>query len=543
MSVVVCAFLLSSCGQEVADIPEAPLLSAAEALTELATIEKAIVKKPTDPAKLFEWQNAHLYLRKARYMLNLYELSDGVLEYISEELTKAKQSEQFVSADGRTPLILGEREEAYYSDNDDSFQPFLRYVPRAVRRSNKLPLIVFLHGYSPGLNIINWSHLPKLLKEFAERRGFLLAAPFGRSNTDFQGIGEQDVLNVINEMKKRYRVDDDRIILVGYSMGGMGAWTIGAHYSDLFAGLVIMSGRGDYYFWQDISRDDLPVYKQELIDADFGYSLLTYLKDIPIFSVHGVQDNIISIEEARHMIKAVKRVNPDVEYIELEAGHFIYEDVFGRNDFELWMLERKRVKGSGRAKRPKPFSKMRGPVKKAFLSPFIFVAAGRKADQAKIRRFQAAAVRWYRFAKSPPRMIHESKITEEQLAKQNVFLFGEPEDSDLIRAALAGSVVEVTNDSFVVAGRSFPREGNGMYVVCRSPWNEDKLAVVQCGLPWGRGLPENHTYDFLPDYIIYSSERDDDGSNSALCAGFFDEKWKVAVDRMHMSETTMVGVE
>jgi hypothetical protein len=64
----------------------------------------------------------------------------------------------------------------------------------------------------------------------------------------------------------------------------------------------------------------------------------------------------------------------------------------------------------------------------------------------------------------------------------------------------------------------------------KSPWNPEKLAVVQCGARWGGGLPRNHKYDMLPGYIVYTRETDEDGSNTALCAGFFDARWRMMTE-------------
>ena len=123
--------------------------------------------------------------------------------------------------------------------------------------------------------------------------------------------------------------------------------------------------------------------------------------------------------------------------------------------------------------------------------------------------------------------IEGHKDTAARLADHNVFLFGEPEDSALIREVLRESPVGVEADSYRVGTKRFPRKGNGFWVVRPSPWNADRLAVVQCGEPWGEGVAPNHPYDFLPDYIVYLSDADADGSNTALCAGFFDSQWRV----------------
>jgi hypothetical protein len=49
--------------------------------------------------------------------------------------------------------------------------------------------------------------------------------------------------------------------------------------------------------------------------------------------------------------------------------------------------------------------------------------------------------------------------------------------------------------------------------------------VIQCGIPWGKDCPENHLYDFLPGYIVYTGETDPENpfrANKALAGGFFD---------------------
>ena len=94
--------------------------------------------------------------------------------------------------------------------------------------------------------------------------------------------------------------------------------------------------------------------------------------------------------------------------------------------------------------------------------------------------------------------------------------------------------------SHIVFAGSLPRgseveqaKKSGAKVDARVP-GDGKLAVIQCGLHWGAGLPYNHKYDFLPDYIVYTDERDQDGSNSALCAGFFDKEWALDPGQMYV---------
>jgi poly(3-hydroxybutyrate) depolymerase len=53
---------------------------------------------------------------------------------------------------------------------------------------------------------------------------------------------EEFVLELIEQAKKTWNIDPDRVYMVGHSMGGYGSWTVGAHHADLFAGLAPYAG-------------------------------------------------------------------------------------------------------------------------------------------------------------------------------------------------------------------------------------------------------------------------------------------------------------
>ncbi|MCZ6786444.1 MAG: alpha/beta hydrolase-fold protein [Planctomycetota bacterium] len=53
---------------------------------------------------------------------------------------------------------------------------------------------------------------------------------------------EQFVLELIEAAKRTWKIDPNRVYIVGHSMGGYGSWTIGAHHADLFAGLGPFAG-------------------------------------------------------------------------------------------------------------------------------------------------------------------------------------------------------------------------------------------------------------------------------------------------------------
>ncbi|MHC4223254.1 MAG: hypothetical protein ACYSX0_08170 [Planctomycetota bacterium] len=53
---------------------------------------------------------------------------------------------------------------------------------------------------------------------------------------------EEFLLELIEAAKRTWKIDPDRVYMVGHSMGGFGSWTVGAHHADLFAGLGPYAG-------------------------------------------------------------------------------------------------------------------------------------------------------------------------------------------------------------------------------------------------------------------------------------------------------------
>ncbi|HBC86263.1 MAG TPA: hypothetical protein DCZ94_04840 [Lentisphaeria bacterium] len=567
----------------------------------LKNLEAKQIARPADYDLAKDWDLYQFKLKKIRHILQFYKPSQGMLEAVDAELKQAEVLLKSLEEKTASKLQTGTVEEAYFDDTDGSPQPFIRYLPESYDKNTKYPLIIYLHGYSPYLDIVNWGTMPEGITEMADKVNACIVMPFARGNTDFQGIGEQDVLNVIKQMSKRYNIDEDRILLSGMSMGGMGVWTIGSHYPHLFAGLLVVSGRGDFYFWKKIKPGSLPAYQQWLTDREFAASHLPNLRQLPVWVFHGTDDTLIPVEEARHMKDLLGPGNPLFKYQEIAGGdHWIHEKVFSKAEVIDWIKNIRRknpesfeyvayaqayrlafwldithfeencqptkiqvevkddkvlIKTSGvgelvleRSRMPERIRKFPvvkgndfildesyniknsgtsynwGPVKDDFLKPFMFVNAGMKDSE-----FRQRILEWYMFAKSLPRFKNEKDLTEQDKKSFNLFLYGEPESSPLIEEVLKQARIRITKDEILVGDNKFPREGNGVYLKYNSPWGPNSV-VVQCGIPWGKSCSDNHRYDFLPGYIVYTGEADPNdpfGGNKALMGGFFDKNGKL----------------
>jgi predicted esterase len=125
-----------------------------------------------------------------------------------------------------------------------ALQDYAMHVPTSYDGKTKTPLVVYLHGYT-GLPEEPFRN-PTGLVQAIDAKGWLLASALGRGDHFYQGgtPGDADVMEVIADVSKRYRVDADRIYLMGHSMGGYGTNNVGMHHPDVFAALAPAEGTG-----------------------------------------------------------------------------------------------------------------------------------------------------------------------------------------------------------------------------------------------------------------------------------------------------------
>jgi hypothetical protein len=137
----------------------------------------------------------------------------------------------WTTADG--PVVRG-----YRSKIDGTVQPYGLVVPFKYSdkslRNHRLDL--WMHGRGETLSETNFIFgRTKSLGRITPKNTFVLH-PYGRYSNAFKFAGEIDVLEALEHAKQHYNIDEDRISVRGFSMGGAGCWQFAVHYADrLFA--------------------------------------------------------------------------------------------------------------------------------------------------------------------------------------------------------------------------------------------------------------------------------------------------------------------
>jgi len=320
--------------------------TAQELRTRLTMLERRLEQKqiPADGRNLallkYKIEQGQLFLKKLESE-NGYTYQFGAAEntrsLFDATITRGEVVAEAIG-DAADVLFSQVHERAYIAANDGSAQPYWIFLPRDYTPAKQWPLVVFLHGYSPDITKINpW--LPGTETwQLATDRGFILAVPYGRRNSDFVNIGEDDTLTVTQAVSKQYNADPERTFLLGPSMGGYGVHTVGLHHPDRFAALAPMCARTDFYLWFNLKREEQPAWKQINYDADDPRHLKANAQQLPIFMQHGALDNLVPVEHSRRFYADLKAMGAPAFYREIaDASHYIYFE-YGTYQIALdWM--------------------------------------------------------------------------------------------------------------------------------------------------------------------------------------------------------------
>ncbi len=118
------------------------------------------------------------------------------------------------------------------------------YVPDGIKKnSGKVPLVIAMHGLSG--DPIDQAESTGWAAKAAEK-GFVLISPaYTPPNmmADWAATGEL-VLRLIDYAKATYPIDESRVYLAGYSMGGMASSIIGLKHADKFAAIGVLGANG-----------------------------------------------------------------------------------------------------------------------------------------------------------------------------------------------------------------------------------------------------------------------------------------------------------
>lgn len=249
--------------------------------------------------------DAEVYLKSVELALHHGEFyKKGEEKLATEQLDTAAARIESLSRK-RTPWARakGLVVRGFRSRIDDSPQPYGLVIPERMNLAQKVPLYVWLHGRGDTKTDLHFIRERENSKGQITPSDAIVVHPFGRQCVGFKSAGEIDVLEAIEHVQEHYNIDPDRIVLMGFSMGGAGAWHIGAHYTDRFVAMSPGAGFAETARYVNLKKENYPPeYEQRLWGAYDVPNYARNLFNLKVVAYSGEEDK--QIQAARVMEEA-----------------------------------------------------------------------------------------------------------------------------------------------------------------------------------------------------------------------------------------------
>lgn len=196
----------------------------------------------------------------------------------------------------------------YVSRVDGSIQPYGLVVPEAfdAHDGRDYRLDLWFHGRGEQLSELAFlDERMRRLGEFAPRGAFVLH-PYGRYCNGSRFAGETDAWEALEDVSRRYPIDDRRLVVRGFSLGGAACWHFATHHAWRWAAAAPGAGFSE-------TAEFLKVFQNEEVKPAWWEERLWRLYDstahalnvgmVPLVAYSGQQDR--QIQAARAMEKAM----------------------------------------------------------------------------------------------------------------------------------------------------------------------------------------------------------------------------------------------
>jgi len=221
-------------GVELSDSEKKELLSGLDLLQQ--SVEKLRQRKDTFTVDLLP--DVEIFLRAVKQGVEYRELfSARDVKNATKVLAEGRQrADALLKGEAPWTSQKGLVVRGFRSRIDRTVQPYGLVIPESYSDTGKTRyrLDLWFHGRGErSSESVFIAERMSRVGRFAPQDTIVLH-PYGRYSNAFKFAGEIDVLEALEHARRHYSIDDDRVSVRGFSMGGAGCWQMAVHYPDLF---------------------------------------------------------------------------------------------------------------------------------------------------------------------------------------------------------------------------------------------------------------------------------------------------------------------
>jgi pimeloyl-ACP methyl ester carboxylesterase len=638
-------------GIQIAEEVRAELSSQAAQLgADLNTVREKLGKRP---ALRSRWADAAIFQKSVDWAIRYNEIFKTNEIATAREQLKTGRARLEALNSGVTPWAneTGPTVRGYESRIDGSVQPYGLVVPTSwtPNSGRRWRLDFWFHGRGETLSELAFiQDRSRNLGEFTPPDTFVLHL-YGRYCNGSRFAGETDFWEALADVRRLYPIDEDRMIIRGFSLGGASAWHFTAHYASLWAASAPGAGFSETAeFLNVFQKEKLQPFpwEQKLWRLHDATANASNLRMIPLVAYSGADDS--QIQAARAVEKAMAELGLKLTHlVGPKTGHK-YEPVTkaelnrridllanrGRNrsprDLSFvthslryptmaWFT----IDGMGEHWEPAsvrslpptgdsarfinttnvtafsihvetgddPFPEMervtfaisgnlpgqtpkridlgvrgsdgsidasfhwsgaewvpgrfpdgtlrkkhglQGPIDDAFMDRFVFVLpTGQPMNEGTGKWVSSEVTRarehWRRHYRGDAPVVEDTALTDDQIAKANLILWGDPASNRVLARILPKLPIQWSNETLAMNGKTYPSTNHVPVLIFPNPLNPERYVVVNSSFTF-------REYDYLnnarqtpklPDWatIDLSTPPNSRYPGKIAAGGFFDEQW------------------
>ena len=227
--------------------------------------------------------DVQIFHNAVRYALNYDEFYKTNQTQVARDFLKQGHERAQSLREGKAPwtTATGLIVRGYVSKIDGSVQPYGLVVPASYQagsgRAHRLDL--WFHGRGETLTELDFINgRQKSPGEFTPPDAFVLHL-YGRYCNGNKFAGEVDVFEALDDVRKHYPIDENRLVVRGFSLGGAACWHIAVHYAGLWAAAAPGAGFSE-------TPDFLKVFQKETLAPTWYEKKLWHLYDCTDYAVN-----------------------------------------------------------------------------------------------------------------------------------------------------------------------------------------------------------------------------------------------------------------
>lgn len=178
---------------------------------------------------------------------------------------------------------------------------------------------------------------------------------------------------------------------------------------------------------------------------------------------------------------------------------------------------------------------MQGPIDDAFMEPFLMVMPTGKAWHEATGKWvneeaEHAVREWRKQFRGDAPQRPDSAVTEEDIAANNLVLWGDPSSNAVLARVLPKLPIQWTEKGVIANGKTYAANSHMPILIFPNPLNPERYVVINSGVTYREYAYLNNARQvpMLPDWAVVDlAEAPNPVTPGRIAdAGFFDEHWQ-----------------